>query len=87
MKNIRSKIIALFLCTALAATGYSQYNWKLSRNKDGIKVYESETKNAGFKSIKVECVLQGTFDKLIAVLNDVSRHKEWVYNSKKSPYS
>ena len=35
-----------------------------------------------YKAIKVECTLQGTYDKLIALLNDVSRHKEWVYNNK-----
>jgi len=28
--------------------------------------------------------MQGTYDKLIAVLNDVPRQKEWVYNSKTS---
>ncbi len=84
MKNSKAKFAFLFLFSSLAVTGYSQYNWKLSKNQDGIKVYESEMKNSNFKSIKVECVLQGTYDKLIAVLNDVSRHKEWVYNSKTS---
>jgi len=85
MKNIKIKIILFFLFSTLtAATTYSQYNWKLSKDKDGIKVYESEIKNSNFKSIKVECVLPGTYDKLMAILNDVSRHKDWVYNSKGS---
>lgn len=85
MKNIKIKILYFFLFFALTGiTAHSQYNWKLSKEKDGIKVYESETKNSDFKSIKVECVLQGTYDKLMALLNDVSRHKEWVYNSKTS---
>src|ERR1051326_1905346 len=85
MKNIKIKIIFFFLFSTLtAATTYSQYNWKLDKDKDGIKVYESEIKNSNFKSIKVECVLQGTYDKLMAILNDVSRHKDWVYNSKGS---
>jgi len=84
MKNITLKILCLFLFSFLAVTGYSQYNWKLSKEKDGIKVFQSETKNSNFKSIKVECVMQGNYDKLMAVLNDVSRHKEWVYNSKTS---
>jgi len=82
MKNITIKIACLFSFSVLTLTGYSQYNWKLSKEKDGIKVYQSEVKNSNLKSIKVECVLQGTYDKLMTILNDVSRHKEWVYNSK-----
>ncbi|MFI5186204.1 MAG: START domain-containing protein [Chitinophagales bacterium] len=85
MNNIKIKILYLFFFfTSTVVTAHSQYNWKLSKEKDGIKVYESETKNSDFKSIKVECVLEGTYDKLMAILNDVSRHKEWVYNSKTS---
>jgi hypothetical protein len=82
MKNIIIKVFFLFLFSVSAATAYSQYDWKLSKDKDGIKVYESETKTSNYKSIRVECVLQGTYDKLIALLNDVSRHKAWVYNNK-----
>jgi hypothetical protein len=84
MKNFLIKSSLLFLFSFLFITGNSQYNWKLTKEKDGIKVYESSLKNSDFKAIKVECVMQGTYDKLIALLNDVSRHKEWVYNSKKS---
>src|SRR5438045_4883336 len=85
MKNVNKKFVSLLLfLTLFTVAVYSQYNWKLSKDKDGIKVYESEVKNSNFKSIKVECVLQGTYDKLMAILNDVSRHKEWVYNSKGS---
>src|SRR5262245_36879308 len=84
MKTITIKILCLFLFSAFSVSGHSQYNWKLSKDKDGIKIYESESKASYFKSIKVECVLAGTFDKLISLLNDVSRHKEWVYNSKTS---
>jgi hypothetical protein len=93
MKNSTSKIVFPFLFSILAVMSYGQYNWKLSKDKDGIKVYESETKNSNFKSIKVECVLPGSYDKLIATLNDVAHQKEWVYSSKisyeltrKSPY-
>jgi len=84
MKNSKTKIVFLLLFSVVAVNAYSQYNWKLSKDQDGIKVYQSETKNSDFKSIKVEYVLQGSYDKLIAVLNDVSRQKDWVYRSKTS---
>jgi START domain len=85
MKCIKKKFVCLFLLSTLVTvTVYSQYNWKLTRDQDGIKVYESEVKNSNFKNIKVECVLPGTYDKLMAILNDVSRHKEWIFRSKTS---
>src|SRR5947208_466121 len=80
MKNAGIKLVCLFLLsTFITVTAYSQYNWRLSKDKDGIKVYESEINNSNFKSIKVECVLPGTYDKLMAILSDVSRHKDWVF--------
>ncbi|MBK5269876.1 MAG: hypothetical protein JJE22_02570, partial [Bacteroidia bacterium] len=78
------KIIFLFIFSLAAATGYSQYNWKLSKSRDGINVYESATKNSDYKSIKVEYTAPGTFEKLMTILNNVALHKDWVYNSKKS---
>lgn len=59
-----------------------QYNWKLSKEKDGIRIYQSAVKYSNYKSIKVECTLEGSYDKLMAVLNNVSGHKDWVYHSK-----
>lgn len=84
MKKVFPRSLISLLLSLVTVTTFAQYNWKLSKEKDGIKVYESEIKNSDFKSIKVECVLQGTYDKLMAVLNDVSRHRDWVYNSKAS---
>jgi hypothetical protein len=83
-KYIMTKIFFLFLFLIATATVRGQYDWKPSKVKDSIKVYESEIKGSNYKAIKVECTMQGTYDKLIAVLNDVSRHKAWVYNNERS---
>jgi hypothetical protein len=61
---------------------FGQTNWKLTKNKDGIQVYQRDAKNSNFKHIKVECNMQGNFDKLIAIINNVGRYKDWVYNNK-----
>lgn len=76
--------IALFLIAMLAGSNpsVSQTNWKLAKNKDGITIYEGKTPGSSFKSIKVECTLEGTYDQLISVLSNVSQHKQWVYNNK-----
>lgn len=77
-------VLFLFLFISCAFTAFSQYQWKLTKEKDGISVYQSEVKNSKYKSIKVECTLEGSFDKLMKILNDVSLHQQWVYNNKTS---
>ncbi len=84
MKVIIANIVSLVLCLVFSSTLSAQYNWKLSKEKDGIKVYQSEVAHSNYKSIKVECTLEGSFDKLIAVLNDVNHQKDWVYSNKTS---
>lgn len=83
MKYILQKIFILLFCsTALTVSTSAQYNWKLSKDKDGIKVFESSMDNSNYRSIKVECFLDGSLDKLITALTDVGHHKDWIYNNK-----
>ena len=82
MKNTSIKLLFLFLFSFFAFTAFNQDNWQLTKKKDGISVYQREVKNSVYKSIKVECTFEGTYDRLLAVLNDVSTHQNWVYNNK-----
>ena len=84
MKNSCIRLAGLVLFSTFASASIGQYNWKLSKDEDGIKVYQSEVKHSKFKSIKVECTLDGTYDKLMSILNDVTNQKNWVYNNKNS---
>ena len=79
---MKAGIILFLFGFSIASTVFCQRNWKLSKQKDGINVYESEVPNSDYKGIKVECTLEGTYDKLIAVLSNVSHQKDWVYNNK-----
>ena len=76
-----------FFSLILSIKSEAQYNWKLSKDKDGIKVYESTTKNSDFKSNKVECDLEGDADKFFSVMNDVSHYKDWIYHAKHLTFS
>ena len=82
MKFIIIKIICLVLCSGFVFSAAGQYNWKLGKETDGIKVYQSELQHSSYKAIKVECTLEGNYDKLIAILNNVSGQKDWVYHNK-----
>ncbi len=75
-------LICLVFALVFSCNIYGQYTWKLSKEKDGIKVYQSSVANSEYKSIKVECILDGTYDKLLAVLNQPDHFKDWVYNNK-----
>ena len=81
MKVISIKLAGLVFFSFFSFAAIGQYNWKLSKDQDGIKVYLSEVKHSKFKNIKVECTLEGTYDKLMAILNDVPNQKNWVYNN------
>jgi hypothetical protein len=83
MKLIARFFWAILFCSVIS-TSFSQYKWKLSKDKDGIRVYLSENPRSKFKSIRVECTLPGTFDKLISILTDIPHLKDWVYNTKTS---
>jgi hypothetical protein len=82
MKTTVIKIFFFLFSCIHFTIGFSQANWKLSKNKDGIQVYQRDSRNSDFKSIKVECTLDGNFDKLVAVINNVNNYKNWVYNNK-----
>lgn len=82
MKLSLVKTTLLLSVTIFSSTIFGQYTWKLSKVKDGIKVYQSPVENSKYNSIKVECTLEGTYDKLLAILNDLDHFKDWVYNNK-----
>ena len=74
-------ILIFFLCLTVRHC-FGQYNWVLEKDKLGIKIYQSEVLGSGFKAIRVECTLVGTYYKLIELLINVPHYKNWVYNTK-----
>jgi hypothetical protein len=75
--------LAVFLMLQTVVTE-SQTNWKLARNENNIKVYTAKNASSGFKEIKVETVMEGTLQKLMAVLMNVGNNNHWVYNTKQT---
>ena len=82
MKALQSQLIFYFITLLIATAAFGQSSWKLTKNKDGIAVYQSSSANSSYKSIKVECTLEGDYDKLLAVITNISNYKNWVYNNK-----
>jgi hypothetical protein len=84
MKQIGTYIFFLLLGLFLSVPVFSQGDWTLVNNEKWIQIYKSGMSNSNYKRIKVECTIDGTLDKLVKVLNDVSNHKNWIYNTKQS---
>jgi hypothetical protein len=84
MKFLIKKTAGVVIFLVVYSAGVSQYNWKLDKEKDGIQIYFSETAASKFKSVKVECTLEGNYDKLIGILTNVDHYKDWVYKTKTS---
>lgn len=78
----RPFLIFCFCCIAFYTK--AQTGWKLLKEENGISVFGSINGPSKFKSIRVACTLDGTYEKLIKILTDVPRHKEWVYKTKET---
>ena len=84
MMTLIARIVCTILFSSIILSSYSQYKWKLTKDKDGIKVFLADNPKSKFKSIKVECTVPGTLDKLVSILTNVDHLKDWVYNTKTS---
>lgn len=79
---IMLRLVILALFSLFINTSSAQYDWKLEKEKNGIKVFLSSVKASDFKAVKVECTFPGTYAKLITILSNVSQFNQWVYKNK-----
>lgn len=76
--------VLLWICTTAFFSSAVAQDWKLTKQKNGISVYEASAGSSDFKSIKVVCTIEGSYDKLLKIVRDVSHHKDWVYHNKEA---
>ncbi len=80
MKKYLFKIIIFF---QFALTCKAQ-DWELKKNQEGVKVYTKSNANSPFDLLMAECEVNAGINQMLALIYDVSRHTEWVYNSVQS---
>lgn len=81
--NLANKMFFISLFIGLtAASASAQNDWKLSVDKEGIKVYTSIVPESKIKAVKVECDLNTTPSQLVAVVMDINSATDWVYHVK-----
>lgn len=75
--------IAIVLTISILQLSFSNKkndNWKLVKNKNGIKAYTSEQENSSVNRVKVTTSIKTSLTALTSVLKDFSSHKNWIYN-------
>lgn len=71
--------LVLFLSIA---NSYSQNDWVLKLDKEGIKVYTKNLDNSPYKAVKTVCTIDASASRLTAVLMDINNCADWVYATK-----
>ena len=59
---------------------YSQSNWKLEKDKDGIKIYTRKTSLSNFKEFKGITRIDAPVETFISILRDIEGMKNWIYS-------
>ena len=81
--NLVNKGFFISLFMVLTVTSASAQNdWKLSADKEGVKVYTSIVPDSKIKAVKVECDLNASQSQLVAVIMDINTATDWVYHVK-----
>jgi hypothetical protein len=63
---------------------YSQNDWELKKNYDGIKVYTRKTNKSSVKEFKAVMLLKTSMTSLIGKITDAKGLKNWNYRTTKS---
>lgn len=75
--NLNKYLILLFALILQNFQLYSQEEWKLSKEDDGVKIFIKKFENFDFKSFKANMIIDGTVHDFIGALSDVEGFINW----------
>ncbi|GAB4038981.1 START domain-containing protein [Spirosoma gilvum] len=67
---------------SMSALGQGRDEWKLEKDKNGIRVYSRHLDGSRLKEIRVDCDIQASLSQLVAFLSDVDQYSQVVYKNK-----
>ena len=80
--NCKCLFLTLVLITFATANTFSQNDWTLKTDKEGIKLYTKNLQNSSLNESKTVCVIDASLGRITAVLLDINNAAEWVYATK-----
>jgi hypothetical protein len=75
-------ILVLIVLNLFFFDGANPAAWKLSTEKEGIKVYTRPIANSKLKALKADCIMEGKLSQFVAVILDIKGSEKWVYHAK-----
>jgi hypothetical protein len=81
------KTIVFFITFFSITTAFTQNNWELEKEKDGIKIWTRKRDNSKLKEYKGVMVIQTSVDKLLAVFKNIKNHEKFFYKCKQGSVS
>lgn len=78
--------ICVILCLSLVTQVFGQEDWKLEKSEDNINVYTRKVDGRGIKDLKIECKIKSSLNSIVAILDDIEAHPEWVYRCENSSF-
>jgi hypothetical protein len=72
------------LLSVISVICFAQEPWNLKKDQDGIAVYTRKLNNEKYVEIKVVSEFNSTAAELTKILQNIDRHTNWAYNTKKS---
>ena len=73
--NIKFSLLLMLLFTI--TTSFAQKDWKLVKDKKGIKVWTMDYPNSGFKQFKAETRIKSEIEPMVAAFLDVENMSAW----------
>jgi hypothetical protein len=77
-------LVLIFLSSIIVVgqqlkSGNQHDDWKLEKDKNGIRVYSRHLQDSKLKEVKVTCELNATLSQLAAFVSDIDHYKDAVY--------
>jgi hypothetical protein len=73
------RLLLQFILVFTSVLLFSQNNWKLERDRQGIKVFTRKNPKYTMKDSRAEVLLKGSADEIIGEFKKVNNHKNWMH--------
>jgi hypothetical protein len=81
---MKTTTLALLLCLLLCAGAVKAAEWELQKQADGIDVYTRPVADSDIMEFKGEGIVEVEVDRIVALMRDASRFKDWFPNTSES---
>jgi len=73
-------IVFALISFVINVKAYSQSEWELKKEDEGIKVFTREVEGSDIRAFKAEAIMDGKLSAFVAVLQDINSYTNWYSN-------